>query len=90
MIGKLGEKYIVSGISAIRVSEGIAEVDNERGERRFGLFASCSAALSQAGFFRPYGAGSFCAPCPRAYALGYSLPSIREGCGDCDVRAIPP
>jgi hypothetical protein len=34
MIGKLGLKYISFGISVIRVSEGIAEVDNERGERR--------------------------------------------------------
>jgi hypothetical protein len=28
MIGELGRKYILFGISAIRASEGIAEVDN--------------------------------------------------------------
>lgn len=33
MIGKLGKKYILFGISAMRASAGIAEVDNQRGGR---------------------------------------------------------
>ena len=91
MIGKLAEKYIVCVINAIRASDGIAEVDNEKGgaaaPRTLRLVLG---QLSRAGFFRPYGAGGFLKHrCPRAYALGYLLPSLREGFGGCGVRAIP-
>jgi hypothetical protein len=33
MIGELGRKYILFGISAIWVGAGIGEVDNEKGGR---------------------------------------------------------
>jgi len=42
-------------------------------------------------FLSPAEAGWRCcaASDPRAYALGYLLPSLREGCSDLDDRAIP-
>lgn len=36
--------------------------------------------LSRADSFAPTGLEVLEAPCPRAYALGYFLPSLREGC----------
>jgi hypothetical protein len=79
MIGKLARKYIFFGISAIGVSAGIAEVD----------IGFPALTLSMV-FVCPCGAETVLeALCPRAHALSYSLPSLREGCGDPDVRAIP-
>jgi len=53
MIGKPGRKHIFFGMSAIRVREGIAGVDNEREGRCFGLFGCCSGQLSPAGLGGP-------------------------------------
>lgn len=44
MIGELGQKYILFGISAIGISSGVAEVDNYGGARRLGVFGCCSGA----------------------------------------------
>ncbi len=90
MIGKLPRKYILFGISAIRVRGGIAEVDSECRRQRLGLFGNALGCFRGPGSFAPTGLGVSEAPCPRAYALGYLLPSLREGYGDLSDRAIPP
>lgn len=90
MIGKLAQEYILFVISTIRDSYGAGMVDNEMGGSALDCLAVAHGELLAGRLLSPlWGWKVLEAPCPRAYALGYLLPSLREGCRDPNVHAVP-